>query len=131
LPYEKRIFDVVHGLGAIARLHICGDTTHILADMTKSGAHIIDLDWMVNMQDAEEKFGDRISFCGNFDPVAVMLNGTVEQVYSATIDCMIVGGSRSFSAAGCEIADGTPHENMLAQAKALKDFGSGLGLGFR
>jgi MtaA/CmuA family methyltransferase len=121
LPYEQRIFAAVHEMGALARLHICGNTTHILDEMVKSGADIIDLDWMVDMGAAAEKYGDQISFCGNFDPVAVMLHGTEDQVYAATQACMRAGGPRSISTAGCEIPDGTPLANLHAQSQALRD----------
>ena len=76
LPYEQRIFAAVREAGAIPRLHICGNTSRILADMAESGAEIVDIDWMVDMAQAAEIFGDRAAVCGNFDPVAVMLNGT-------------------------------------------------------
>ena len=122
LPYEQRIFTAVHGMGALARLHICGDTTHILADMVESGADIIDIDWMVDIRLAAETFGDGPALCGNFDPVAVMLQGTPEQVRQATLDCLRLGGSRSISAAGCEIPDSTPRENLLAQTQALQEY---------
>jgi MtaA/CmuA family methyltransferase len=121
LPYEKKIFNAVHELGGIARLHICGDTTSILSKMVESGAEIIDLDWMVDMKKAADLFSDRIAFCGNFDPVTVMLQGNSEQVYQATQRCLKEGGANSFSAAGCEIPDGTPYENLQAQANALRD----------
>lgn len=126
LPFEKRIFAAAHELGAITRLHICGNTHHILADMVESGADIIDLDWMVDMKSAAERFGDRVAFCGNFDPVAVMLQGTPERVYTATQYCMSAGGPHVISAAGCEIPDGTPEENLHAQARALKEWRSSL-----
>jgi MtaA/CmuA family methyltransferase len=124
LPYEQRIFDAVHQMGALARLHICGNTTKIVADMAESGADIIDLDWMVDMKAAAERFGHQVSFCGNFDPVSVMRYGSSEDVYRATTACLESGGPRSISGAGCEIPDGTPHENLHAQAQALRDFGS-------
>ena len=120
LPYEQRIFQAVHELGAIGRLHICGNTTRILADMPASGADIIDLDWMVDIRQAAEIFGERVALCGNFDPVAVMLQGTEAQVEAAVRDCLEHGGRRYFSAAGCEIPEGTPHANLRAQAKALR-----------
>ena len=91
--------------------------------MVDSGADIIDLDWMVDMAGAAEQFGDRVSFCGNFDPVAVMLEGAPDEVYRATRHCMQVGGTRSISGAGCEIPLGTPHDNLHAQSQALRDFG--------
>jgi MtaA/CmuA family methyltransferase len=121
LPYEQRLFAAVHEMGALTRLHICGNTTAIVPDMVESGADIVDLDWMVDMGAAAAAYGDEVSFCGNFDPVAVMLQGTPEQVYAVTQSCMRAGGSRSFSAAGCEIPDGTPEANLLAQGQALRD----------
>jgi MtaA/CmuA family methyltransferase len=123
LPHEQRIFAAVHDVGALARLHICGNTTRILKPMVSSGAAIIDIDWMVNMRDAAKVFGDK-AVCVNFDPLAVMLRGTPEQVSKATRDCMEMGGARSFSAAGCEIPDGTPQENLLAQSQTLREMGS-------
>jgi MtaA/CmuA family methyltransferase len=125
LPYEQRIFTAVHKMGGIARLHICGDTSRIVADMLASTADIIDLDWMVDMGKAAREFGERVSFLGNFDPVAVMLQGSPGDVYRATLDCMTAGGPRSISGAGCEIPDGTPAENLHAQSRALRDFAAG------
>jgi MtaA/CmuA family methyltransferase len=124
LPYEQRIFAAVHEMGALARLHICGNTTRILSDMVSSGADIIDIDWMVDIREAAEAFGDGPAVCGNFDPVAIMLQGTPEQVGRAVLDCLEGGGSRGFSAAGCEIPDHTPEENLRAQVRALQAFGA-------
>ncbi len=123
LPYEQRIFQAVHEMGALARLHICGNTTHILADMAESGADIIDIDWMVSMNQAALAFGGRAAVCGNADPVAVMYQGTPEDVIRVTSACMQLGGPRCISAAGCEIVDGTPAANLLAQHEVLKTFG--------
>lgn len=125
LPYEQRIFKAVHEMGAIARLHICGNTSRIVADMVQSGADIIDLDWMVDMDAAAQNFGQQVSFSGNVDPVAIMLQGSPQQVYQAILNCIRESGERSFSAAGCEIPDGTPHANLHAQGRALRDLGSG------
>jgi MtaA/CmuA family methyltransferase len=136
LPYEQRIFAAVHDMGALARLHICGDTSRILNDMATSGADIIDIDWMVPMGQAAGSFSAAGSFCaadaphpsaapavcGNIDPVAVLLRGTPEEVYTATQRCLALGGPRSFSAAGCEIPQKTPRANLEAQIRALWEF---------
>jgi uroporphyrinogen decarboxylase len=119
LPYEQRIFAAVHEMGAVARLHICGNTTRLLPDMLQSGADIIDLDWMVDIEKAAQLFDDRAAICGNFDPVTVMLQGAPETVKAATRECVQKGGKRLFSGAGCEIPDGTPAENLLAQRDGL------------
>ncbi len=120
LPYERRILEAVHAKGALARLHICGNTNRILGLMAQSGADIIDLDWMVDLNKAASLYGeDGPAVCGNFDPVRVMFRGSPAQVREAVLSCMSAGGPRSISGAGCEIPDGTPHENLFAQAKAL------------
>jgi MtaA/CmuA family methyltransferase len=124
LPYEQRVFAAVKEAGAIPRLHICGDTRHIVADMAASGASIVDVDWMVDLARAAEAFGpDGPAPCGNFDPVAVMLHGTPEDVEGAVRSCAAAGGPRHFSAAGCEVPDRAPAANLLAHARALRGLG--------
>ena len=70
----------------------------------------------------ETFFGGQVSFCGNMDPVAVMLQGSRRQVYEATQNCLKTGGNRCIVAAGCEIPPGTPLENLLEQARAIREF---------
>jgi MtaA/CmuA family methyltransferase len=144
LPNEQRIFAAVKAMGAIPRLHICGNTTRILPDMAQSGAEIIDLDWMVDFGQAAQLVENSrqatssenqgkpaanirgedpgIALCGNFDPVQVMLRGTAEEVYNAVRACLEAGGPRCISAAGCEIPIGTPPENIHAQNRALREY---------
>lgn len=122
LPYERRIFDAVHDMGATARLHICGDITRILPHIPASGADMVDVDWMVDLGAAAKTLGSEIATCGNFDPVAVLLDGTPEKVREATLGCLQLGGPRNISGAGCKVPDGTPHANLLAQAQALRDW---------
>jgi MtaA/CmuA family methyltransferase len=123
LPYEKRIFAEVRAMGALPRLHICGDTTKIVEDMGRSGAAIVDVDWMVDFKRAAqtlESLGAAV--CGNVDPVAVLYQGQPEAVYQAVTGSLRDGGPRCFIAAGCEIPDGTPPENLRAQIRAIRDF---------
>ncbi len=125
LPYEQRVFDAIHHAGGVGRLHICGDVTSILEDIANSGADIVDLDWMVDMVHANTVIADRAALCGNFDPVAVMLQGSPDRVRRATETSLRQGGARSFNAAGCEIPDKTPSENLFAQAETLERLGTG------
>jgi MtaA/CmuA family methyltransferase len=125
LPYEQRIFAAVKEMGAIPRLHICGNTNKIVPAMAESGAGIIDLDWMVSFSEAAKVFQNhpnKPAICGNFDPVSVMLQGTEDEVYRATWACLEAGGPMCISAAGCEIPIGTPQGNIHAQNRALCDF---------
>lgn len=123
LPYEQRLIKAIHERGALARLHICGDTSRLLADMATTGADIIDVDWMVPLQKAADTFGTA-SPCGNFDPVKVLLQGTPDEVTAATLSCRADGGPRFISMAGCEVPDATPPENLVAQRRALDSLSS-------
>jgi MtaA/CmuA family methyltransferase len=127
LPYEQRVFAAVKAAGAVPRLHICGDTSHLVGDMARSGAEIVDLDWMVDLGKAAIVFGDGPAACGNLDPVEIVLRGTPERVAEATRSCAAAGGPRHFSAAGCEIPAATPPANLKAHANALRDLGARLG----
>jgi MtaA/CmuA family methyltransferase len=120
LPYEQRIFAAIKAKGAIPRLHICGNITHLLPDVGRSGAEIVDLDWMVNLHEAALTLNG-LALCGNLDPVAVFLQGTPETVYAGVVENAAVGYPRWISAAGCEIPEQTPAENLLAQAQTLRD----------
>jgi len=125
LPYEQQIFAAVKEMGAVPRLHICGNTSLILKQMAQSGADIIDLDWMVDFGAAAGLYGEVPVLCGNFDPVSVLLQGSPDQVKMETLKCLETGGPRSISMAGCEVPYDTPYENLLAHAEILKQFGSG------
>ncbi len=123
LPYERRIFDVIRAAGVVGRLHICGDITRILSDVANCGADIIDIDSLVDINDAVKKIDDRAAICGNINPVQILLQGTPQQVKKSVFSCLRLGGSRLFCAAGCEIPDKTPNENLLAQVEALEEYG--------
>jgi MtaA/CmuA family methyltransferase len=121
LPYEQRVFSAIREMGAVGRLHICGNTSRIVGDMAASGAAIVDLDWMVDWGQAVRTLTESggVAACGNFDPVKVMLQGTPDEVRQAVLHCVAEGNAHSFIMAGCEIPDGTPAENLLAQYQAL------------
>jgi uroporphyrinogen decarboxylase len=81
------------------------------------------VDWMVDLTQAAEIFEGGI-VCGNLDPVAVFLQGTPEMVREGVRANATAAGRRWISMAGCEIPDGTPEENLRAQAEALAEVGS-------
>lgn len=122
LPYEQRIFEAVRRAGAIPRLHICGNTTKIVKDMAQSGAQIVDLDWQVDLAAARatiDAIDPSIALCGNFDPVAVLYEGTPGDVRRSVDACRAAGGANWLAMPGCEVPRGTPAENMLALRDAL------------
>lgn len=121
LPYEKKLFDAFHAMGAKTKLHICGNTNPIVEDMARSGADILDLDWMVPIAETRARVGDGVTLCGNFDPSAVLLLGTAAQVAEAAEKCLAEGGATRFILQpGCEVPPGTPVENVKAFCPATR-----------
>jgi MtaA/CmuA family methyltransferase len=119
LPFEQRLIAAIHDAGAPVKLHICGDITHLLDDVWRTGADIIDLDWMVDIRAALAAWPTGPVANGNFDPVAVMLQGTPDDVRRATRQNVADGGDSLCVSPGCEVPPDTPEENLLALAEAL------------
>lgn len=112
---ECKLVEHIRALGAYAKLHICGNTSPILPDMIRTGAHIIDIDHQVtNMAECASLLGDNQVFSGKSDPVTVIQDGTVSDIEtSVQIDYTQAQG-RCIVSAGCEITPGTSIENMQA-----------------
>ena len=60
----------------------------------------------------------RLHICGSTSHI---VQGTPDEVAVAVRACAEAGGPRHFSAAGCEVPDGTPDANLLAHARALRE----------
>ncbi len=115
-PYEKRMVDGVHALGAKVRLHICGNTRRILEGIGKLGCDIVDLDSLAPISEARAKMGANQVLLGNLNPVTVVRGGTPETVTEAVAECHSQAGARFIVGAGCEIPRDTPPENLRALA---------------
>jgi len=113
-PRQKKMVDGIHALGARVRLHICGDTRHILEAMEQVGADIVDLDSLAPLDEARRKMGSQQVLLGNIDPVRVLRAGTPESVYAAIGECHRQADPRYIVGAGCEVVRDTPAENLRA-----------------
>ena len=111
-PYEKKLIDGVHELGAAVRLHICGNTSAILEGMGHLGCEIVDLDYPVPVSEARASMGPDQVILGNIDPVSVLQDSTPDQIYKAVEQCHQEAGDRFVVGAGCEVTRLTPHENV-------------------
>lgn len=114
VTYEKQIFGAIHDMGATCRMHICGNTAPLIKDIVSTGADIIDIDWMVPLAQARKDAGERVMLLGNFDPSAVLLQGTPQTVAAAARRCLAEGGRRFGLMPGCEVPPGTPSANLRA-----------------
>jgi MtaA/CmuA family methyltransferase len=120
LPYEAELLRRIREAGAKTKLHICGNIGPYLEILPVAHCDILDLDWMVDIGKAVKLHGEKVSLCGNINPVAVLEAseaGVAEQVQ----ELMLTGSARYIFAAGCEIPRDTPEENMAVIARTLEN----------
>lgn len=113
-PYEKRMVDGVHAMGAKVRLHICGNTRCILQGMARLGCDIVDLDSLAPLEQARAQMGASQILLGNINPVTVIRNSNAADVSRSIEQCHRQAGARFIVGAGCEIPRDTPLENIRA-----------------
>ena len=122
LPYQQKMIRAIQDMGVKVKLHICGNLSHVLDLVAQTGADMIDLDYMVDMERAAEIFPKDCCICGNFNPVTVLYQGTPELVKSEVARCKhLQGNDRNCVAPGCEVPRDTPLENMFAFREAMEE----------
>lgn len=119
LPRERRLVHGIQAMGAKARMHICGNITHLLPGLSSLGLDVIDVDHMVSLSTCREILGPKVAIGGNLDPVADILRGTPESIRAKLQQCQQEAGGPFLINAGCEIPSATPAENLKALCEPL------------
>ena len=114
LPRQQRLMRGVHASGVKVRLHICGNITRLLPGIAKTGADIVDFDWMVDLAEGRRILGPGTVLAGNLDPVRAVLQSTPERIRADVSRLYEKLGNPYMVGAGCEIPPGTPPENLKA-----------------
>ncbi len=116
LPYEQRVCAAIRAAGGLAKLHICGNTTHLLEDMATCGADLFNVDHLVDFDRACRVYGERgLCFKGNLDPVAHLLRTTPEACRQLCRERIgRAQGRRYMLSPGCEVPADTPDEVFRA-----------------
>jgi len=117
---HRDLFDYIQSMGAKVKLHVCGDITHLLKDIGDLKPDIVDVDWMVDMDQANDILGPEIIRCGNLDPVSVIQDKKPGEIFEESRAlCKNEEGRGFILSGGCEITVSTPAENLRAMRKAL------------
>jgi MtaA/CmuA family methyltransferase len=125
-PAERRFFAAVNpvaeGCGAATLLHICGNMTPVLESMADTGAHILELDFKVDLAVAKQRVGRRVCLMGNLDPVEVLWRGTPALVQRTAQEAMAAAGQDGgfILGSGCEVPVHAPRENLVALMEAAR-----------
>lgn len=115
-PYEKIVADEVHSAGGLLALHICGDTTKIIADMISTGADILEIDEKSDLPNAVSLAVGKTCLLGNIAP-KLFRTGTPQEIETATRQLLSdmkahSAGSGFIVGPGCALAGDTPYENI-------------------
>lgn len=115
---HKELISYIQDLGGKIKLHICGDTNHLLPAYKDLNLDILDLDWQVDVEHARKTVGEKVILAGNINPVLVQ-DKTRDQVFQMSEELVDKYKKERFIlSAGCEITVLTPPENLKAMSEA-------------
>ncbi|MFW6045169.1 MAG: uroporphyrinogen decarboxylase family protein [Planctomycetota bacterium] len=100
--------------------HVCGDTTHLLDQFGKLGAHGLSLDADVDLAEAAQQVPADCVLIGNIDPVSLLRKGNPEQVRQAVLNLRkkMDPYPNFILSTGCDLPQDTPFENIDAMIQA-------------
>jgi uroporphyrinogen decarboxylase len=124
LPYIQEVFRRLSGKDLILILHICGDVSDRMDLIATCGAHVMSLDYKVDLAAARDAFAGKIAFAGNLDPVSVVQNGTQEKIVQEIITGIQKTGAGTpyIVMPGCDIPPLTPLSNLQLISKTVREY---------
>ena len=125
---QKQVDGIYKITGEKPSLHICGKSRDNWESIKTLNISTFSLDNCEDLEIAKKVFGDKILIIGNVDPVSVVRNGTIEEIYeNVRLGIEKAGDSPCgyFVATGCDIPTGAPIENIKAITDATRKYGRG------
>lgn len=122
--FECQVVEAVQRANQPYSIHICGDTTKIVADMGRTGAKILELDWKIDLGYARQVIPADVVLMGNMNPSDPLCFGTPEQVDE--IAKQIIQGTKGqglILSSGCAMGMNTKPENLKAMVQAASKYG--------
>lgn len=127
LPYLKETVQTIkNASGSSPSLHICGNTSKIWHEMADTGAGVLSLDDVVDLEDAKQAVGQRVALLGNIRPTATMYLGTPSDVAVNVHECLKKAANSPkgyILGLGCGLPIDTPPENIVALMDAARRCG--------
>jgi len=114
---HKELISYIQSLGGKIKLHICGDTNHLLPSYKDFALDILDLDWQVDIDHARSVLGEDVIFAGNVNPVLIQDKNRDEVFELCKSLAEKHRNERFILSAGCEITPLTPPENLKAMSE--------------
>jgi len=122
LPFLQRI---TGAFDTPCILHICGDSSPIIASMDQTGAKVLSIDQCMDLQETRKKVPEAV-LGGNVDPSSSLALGGQEKVIADTLRCLRTGGTKRYILmTGCGIPPTAPVENVKTMINTAKEYGLG------
>jgi uroporphyrinogen decarboxylase len=125
-PWQERLVKELAKDGIFTAIHICGNTTAILDQLSAYDFCGFELDYKTDARRAKETVGRKHVLFGNVDPSGVIAMGTPAEVRAKTKELIAAWkpGGLFVLNAGCAIPASTPSENIRAFVAAAREFGT-------
>lgn len=119
LPSLKKVCKYFNGRGTPVFFHICGHTEKRLEPMRESGIKAFSVD-SIDLGNALDIARGNYAILGNFSPFDVLMAKTADEVRDiCDTHAKIAGKDGGYALfPGCDLAPGTPFENIMAMADA-------------
>ncbi len=128
MPYSKRIFEELRGLG-IPAIHFGTNTAHLLEALKEAGGDVIGVDWRISLDEAWRRIGYNVGIQGNLDPSVLL--GPTGHVKKKVIEVLIGAGNRPghIFNLGHGILPETPVENVVELVNTVHEHSNRLNNG--
>ena len=116
MPYHRELCNSLHVPTVV---HICGNITGHLPYIIETGMTAISFDGKTDVEKARKILKGKTAMIGYVDTMSTLLNGTPEEVYKSSVECINAG--IDLLCAGCAWPARIPTENILAMIRAAKE----------
>jgi MtaA/CmuA family methyltransferase len=123
VPYLEKVLKSLEFPGCDRWVHVCGKTDHLLEELNKLPMEGLEIDSPTDMAIARRIIHSGIALKGNLN-TSTLLMDTPTVVYEKAMQILKSYPSKTglvFSA-GCGVPKMTPKENLMAMAKACRDY---------
>lgn len=133
-PYFVKLFNGIKEItdNTPIEVHICGKTNHFWEELAQLDIYNFSIDDCEDLAQAKERIGDRLMIAGNIPPINVLKNGSIDDVYEHCKQSIRICGDSPkgyLLFAGCDVAYGTPMDNLKAAILAAKECGRSAKMG--
>jgi methylthiol:coenzyme M methyltransferase len=123
VPYHTRL---CRSVTAPTIMHICGKSTSHAPYMADTGATAYSFDEGADISVLRQYLTGKISLVGYVPTIEVLLNGTPDLVYNASLECL--QNYVNILAPGCSLPPHVSIENVAAMVQAADDWGRSKGV---